>query len=107
MTTTATPAQIAYATKLQDDMAAYAAMPITDATRFGLERSNWQILGYTSREDYLTDADRRTCTPDEITADAQARAEQLRARQAELAAADIHSMSKTEISAYIAAAKKL
>jgi len=114
MSTAVTPNQIAYATKLRELMAHQASLPITDATIFSVgHRQKFEILGYATPADFkaaVPDQDERralieTVTPAMITADARERAEQLRARQAELGAARVESMSKTQISAYIDAAK--
>lgn len=113
---TATPAQIRYATKLRDDMALYGAFPVTAADLCGGPiPETFEVLGYATREEFIAavpdaaarrqmDAD---LTDEQYAALARRRAEAKRARQAELGAADIESMSKTEISAYIDAVKSL
>ena len=123
MSTQATPAQIAFAAKLRDDCALYATWAITDATIFGLRRKSWEILGYANPAEYrdaggskLVDAhmgaddslngtQRFQLENRMIREDAERRAAEMRTRQAELGAADIEAMDRTQISAFIDAAK--
>lgn len=113
MTRQATPAQIAYATKLRDDCALYATWAIGKGDLF--YRQKREILGYATTNDFFAavpDPDQRKAMLDSITgemvrADAHARAEQRKSRQAELGAADIESMDRAQVSAFIDAAKAI